>query len=71
MLNVLYHMGLMVAYTILAILLMVGGYKIFDIFTPNLNFTKELVENKNMAVAMVVSSIILGLSVIIFAVVVS
>lgn len=69
--QVLQHMTHMVYYTILGTLLMFGGYKLFDFMTPAINFPKELVENKNVAVGLMVLGILLGIAGIIIAVIVS
>ena len=50
------------------ILLMFIGYWLFDKLTPGIDFRKELVENKNVAVAIMVASIILGVAVILAAI---
>ena len=47
--------------------LMLLGFKIFDWMTPKIDFEKELGENKNMAVAIVIASVIIGVSIIIAA----
>jgi putative membrane protein len=47
------------------LLLMYVGYFLFDKFTPRIDFAKELVENKNVAVAIMVASIIIGMAVIV------
>ena len=49
-----------VAFGIIAILLVVLGYKIFDKLTPRLNFD-ELLNKGNIAMAIVIGSFILGL----------
>ena len=52
------------AFGLSGILLMFVGYWIFDKMTPRIDFSKELVENKNVAVAILIGSIILGVAVI-------
>lgn len=49
-----------VAFGVLAILLVVLGYKIFDWLTPKLDFD-DLVSKGNVAMAIVIGSFILGL----------
>ncbi len=49
-----------VAFGILAILLIIIGYTAFDKLTPRLDFSKLLNEG-NMAIAVVIGSFILGL----------
>ena len=42
------------------------GFKLFDIFTPG-NLQKEIIENKNVAAAILAAAAILGVSIIIAA----
>ena len=42
------------------------GFKLFDIFTPG-NLQKEIIENKNIAAAILAAAAILGVSIIIAA----
>ncbi len=49
-----------VAFGIIAILLVVLGYKVFDKLTPKLNFD-DLLNKGNIAMAIVVGSFIIGL----------
>jgi len=53
-------------YGLLGIALSVVGYLIFDLITP-FSLGKELVEDKNTAVGIVVAGIIIGISIIIAA----
>ena len=55
------------AFAISGIAIMFLGYWIFDRLTPRIDFAKELVENKNIAVAIMVGSIIFGVAVIVAA----
>jgi uncharacterized membrane protein YjfL (UPF0719 family) len=48
--------------------LMFIGFKLFDWVTPWINFKKDLVEEKNVAVAIVVGSFVLGIAIVIAAV---
>jgi putative membrane protein len=48
------------AFGLLAILLVVVGYKVFDKLTPKLDFDELLIKN-NLAMAIVIGSFILGL----------
>ncbi|HWE04519.1 MAG TPA: DUF350 domain-containing protein [Tepidisphaeraceae bacterium] len=50
---------------IVSIILMVLGFKAFDMITPELNVEKELAEKHNIAVAIVIAAVILGISVIV------
>lgn len=56
------------AFGISGILLMFVGYWVFDKLTPRIDFSKELVENKNVAVAIMVAAIILSVAVIVAAI---
>ena len=47
--------------------LMLLGFKIFDRMTPKLDLEKELGENKNIAVAIVIASVIIGISIVVAA----
>ena len=49
-----------VAFGLIAILLVVIGYKVFDKLTPRLNFD-DLLNKGNVAMAIVIGSFILGL----------
>jgi len=49
-----------VAFGLVAILLVVVGYKVFDKLTPKLDFD-ELIHKGNVAMAIVIGSFILGL----------
>jgi putative membrane protein len=61
------NMGKLWAYAFSGILLMFLGYWLFDKLTPRIDFAKELVDNKNIAVAIMVGSIIMGVAVIVAA----
>jgi putative membrane protein len=50
---------------LLGILLTVLGFKIFDWIHPNMHVEKELAEKQNIAVAIVMAAIILGISLVI------
>ena len=58
--------GYMALFAAVGILLAVAGYKIFDLCTPG-DLHKEIVENKNVAAAIVGGAVILGVCVIIAA----
>lgn len=60
-------MGKLWAFGISGILLMFLGFWIFDKLTPRIDFAKELVDNRNVAVSIMVGSIILGVAVIVAA----
>jgi uncharacterized membrane protein YjfL (UPF0719 family) len=48
--------------------LMFIGFKLFDWVTPWMDFKKDLVEDKNVAVAIVIGSFVLGIAHVIAAV---
>ncbi len=54
---------------LLGIVLILLGFKLFDWITPRINLEVELAENKNIAVAIVVAAMIVGISVVLAAVV--
>jgi putative membrane protein len=56
---------------LLGIVLIVLGFKIFDWLSPKINVETELAEKHNIAVAIVVAAIILGVSVVIAAVLIT
>lgn len=58
-----------VVFGIVGILLTVFGFKAFDWITPKINVERELTENHNIAVAIVVAAMIIGVSIVIAAVV--
>ena len=58
--------GYMVLFSLIGILLAVAGYKLFDKFTPG-DLHREIIENRNVAAAILGGAIILGVCVIIAA----
>lgn len=52
---------------VVGIALMLLGFKAFDWMTPKIDLEKELGENKNVAIAIVVASVILGIAIVIAA----
>lgn len=58
--------GYMALFAILGILLAVLGYKLFDKFTPG-DLHREIIENRNVAAAILGGAIILGVCIIIAA----
>ena len=50
---------------LLGIVLTVFGYKVFDWLTPGIRVEHELAEKHNVAVAIVVGSIIIGIALVI------
>ena len=59
-------LGLVALFGVFGVILAVIGYKIFDFCTPG-NLHKEIVENKNVAAAIVGAAVILGVCIIIAA----
>ena len=55
------------AFGILGIFLCVLGFKAFDWITPTVNIEHELTEKQNIAVAIVMAAVILGVSAIVIA----
>jgi hypothetical protein len=58
--------GYMVLFSAVGIIAAIAGYKLFDKCTPG-DLHKEIVENKNIAAAIVAGSVILGVCLIIAA----
>jgi putative membrane protein len=54
-----------VVFSLIGIGMMVLGYKVFDWVTPKLDVEKELGENRNVAVAIVIGSLILAVAVVV------
>lgn len=62
-------LGLMLLFTFVGVLAAIGGYKIFDKCTPG-DMHKEIIENKNVAMAIVAAAVILGVCIIVAAAIV-
>lgn len=58
--------GYMLLFAGIGIAVAIVGYKLFDLCTPG-DLHKEIVENKNLAVAMVAAAVIIGVCIIIAA----
>ena len=58
--------GYMLLFAIIGIGAAIAGYKLFDKCTPG-NLHKEILENKNIAAAIVAGAVILGVSIIVAA----
>jgi uncharacterized membrane protein YjfL (UPF0719 family) len=58
--------GYVVLFTAIGVALAIAGYKLFDKCTPG-DLHKEIVENKNVAAAIVAAAVILGVCIIIAA----
>jgi uncharacterized membrane protein YjfL (UPF0719 family) len=54
-----------IVFGLVGILLMVLGYKAFDWITPKLDVQKELAENHNIAVAIVIAAVLIGVSLLV------
>ena len=65
--NMLRHMVNLWAFGLSGIFVLLIGYWIFDKFTPGVHFHRELVEHRNIAVAIVIGCFLLGVSIIIAA----
>jgi putative membrane protein len=59
-------LGLTALFGLFGVLLAVAGYKLFDLCTPG-QLHKEIVENKNVAAAIVGGAVVLGVCIIIAA----
>lgn len=66
-LTMLKHMISVWVFGLSGIALLYVGYFIFDKLTPGIHFTRELVENRNIAVAIVLGCLLLGVSFIVAA----
>ena len=60
---ILQDVGLCLLFGLLGIIIMVIGFKVFDWIIP-LDFNKEL-ENKNIAVAIVIAGFLIGIAIIV------
>ena len=56
----------MAVFAIVGVALSIVGYKMFDFFTPG-NLHKEIVEQKNVAAALVGAAVIIGTCIIVAA----
>ena len=50
---------------LLGIVLMLLGFKAFDLMTPKIDVQRELAERNNMAVAVVVAAVLISISIIV------
>jgi putative membrane protein len=55
-----------VVYGVVGVLLLIGAYYLYELVTPY-SVRKELIEDQNIALALVVAAIILGMAIIIAA----
>lgn len=58
--------GYMLLFTFIGVLAAIGGYKLFDKCTPG-DLHREILENKNVAAAIVAAAVILGVCIIVAA----
>lgn len=56
----------MVVFALVGIVTAIAGYRLFDKFTPG-DLHKEILENKNIAVAIIAAAVILGVCLIVAA----
>lgn len=56
----------MVVFALVGIVTAIGGYRLFDKFTPG-DLHKEILENKNVAVAIIAAAVIIGVCLIVAA----
>ncbi|MFA6546068.1 MAG: DUF350 domain-containing protein [Limisphaerales bacterium] len=59
-------LGSMVVFALVGIITAIAGYRLFDKFTPG-NLHKEILENKNVAAAVIAAAVILGVCLIVAA----
>ncbi len=59
-------LGYMALWAVVGIAVAIVGYKLFDLCTPG-DLSKEILENKNVAAAIVAAAVILGVCIIIAA----
>lgn len=58
--------GYMLLFALIGIVTAIAGYKLFDKATPG-DLSREIIENKNIAAAIVAASVILGVCLIVAA----
>ena len=56
-----------IVFGVIGIFLSVLGFKVFDWITPKIDVERELTERHNLAVAVVMAAVILGVSAIVIA----
>lgn len=59
-------LSMMALYAIVGVLVAIAGYKLFDICTPG-DLHKEILENRNVAAAIVGGAIIVGVCIVVAA----
>ncbi len=60
-----------IIFGVLGIVLIVLGFKVFDWLSPKINVERELAEKHNIAVAIVIAAVILGVSIVVAAVLIT
>jgi putative membrane protein len=60
--NFLPNLAASIIYGVVCLALLMLGFKLFDWITPKIDFQKELAENKNIAVAIVLAALLLGVA---------
>lgn len=53
------------AFGLVGLVLVLLGFKAFDLVTPKIDVQKELTENKNIAVAVVAAAVIIGVAIVV------
>jgi uncharacterized membrane protein YjfL (UPF0719 family) len=61
------QMAALWAFGLSGIVLLYIGYWVFDKLTPGIHFTREVVDNKNIAAAIVIAAILIGVALIVAA----
>ena len=56
-----------VVFGLIGIVLMLAGYKLFDWILPSINFAEELKAKHNIAVAIVIAAMIIGVAIVVAA----
>lgn len=64
--SLLEALGAMIVFALVGIALAIAGYRIFDKCTPG-DLNKEIIENKNVAAAIIAGAVILGVCLIVAA----
>jgi uncharacterized membrane protein YjfL (UPF0719 family) len=54
-----------IIFGVIGIALMMLGYKAFDWITPRLDVEKELMDNHNVAVAIVIAALLIGVAIVV------
>jgi len=54
-----------IIYAVVGLLIFMVSYIVFDKLTPSWDFRKEIVENRNIAVGIIIAGMFIGLAIII------